>query len=149
MSLADILEDIVEQYHLRKIASNGWFYMEISRGMPGLHQSGKVLNERLVTHLAKYGYAPCARTPALWKHTTRPVTFTLCVDNFGIKYVGKKHVDHLLSDLCDMYTITCDWVGELYLGLTIKRDYANGRVSISMPGYIAVILLRCQHPIPT
>ena len=108
MSLTDIPEEIVEQYHLRKIESNGWVYMEIRKGMPGLRQAGKVANERLVTHLATYGYAPCARTPALWKHTTRSVTFTLCVDDFGIKYVGKQHVDHLLNALRDMYTITCD-----------------------------------------
>ena len=56
--------------------------------MPGLKQTGKVANDLLVTHLAKYGYAPCQQTPVLWKHTSRPITFTLCVDNFGVKYVG-------------------------------------------------------------
>ena len=65
MSLADIPEEIVEQYNLRKIATNGWVYMEIRKGMPGLRQVGKVSNEHLVTHLAKYGYAQCARTTAL------------------------------------------------------------------------------------
>ena len=123
--------------------------MELRKGMPGLRKAGKVANERLTTHLANYGYAPCARTLLLWKNATRPITFTLCVDDFGIKYVGKQHVDHLLNALRDMYTITCDWKGELYLGLTIKWNYANGRVSISMPGYIAAVLLRFQHPIPT
>ena len=123
--------------------------MEIRNGMPGLKQAGKVANDRLITHLQKYGYSPCARTPALWKHATRPVTFTLCVDDFGIKYVGTENVEHLIRALRDMYTITVDWQGALYLGLTIKWDYTNGKVTISMPGYIAAVLRRFQHPIPS
>ena len=70
MDLADIPNEIVSQYNLRDLATNGWVYMEIRKGMPGLKQAGKVANDRLITHLHKYGYSPCARTPALWKHAT-------------------------------------------------------------------------------
>ena len=94
--------------------------MEIQKGIPGIKQAGKVANKRLVNHLAKYGYPPCKRTPALWKYKIRPITFTLCVDNFGIKYVGKQHINHLLHALQYLYTITMDWKGERYLGLTLK-----------------------------
>ena len=76
IQLVDIPDDIVEQYKFREIATNGWIYMEIRKGMPGLKQAGKVANDRLITHLAKYGYAPCKRTPVLWKHKSRPITFT-------------------------------------------------------------------------
>ena len=99
--------------------------MEIRKGMPGLKQAGKVANDRLVAHLAKYGYAPCKRARALWKYTSRPITFTLCVDDFGIKYVGKQHIEHQLNALQDLYTITEDWKGELYLGSTLKWDYVQ------------------------
>ena len=149
MQLTDIPDEIVNQYKLRAIATNGWIYMEIRKGMPGLKQAGKVANDRLVTHLAKYGYAPCKRTPALWKHKSRPITFTLCVDDFGIKYVGKQHIDHLLDALRDLYTITVDWKGELYLGLTLKWDYVRRQVNLSMPAYIPAVLLRFQHPSPS
>ena len=63
------------------------------------------------------------RTPALWKQKYRPITFTLRVDDFGITYIGLQHVNHLLNALQDLYSITCDWKGELYLGLTLKWDY--------------------------
>ena len=59
--------------------------MEICKGMPGLKQAGKLANERLKKHLHKYGYAPCARTPTLWTQVTLPITFTLVVDDFGVK----------------------------------------------------------------
>ena len=123
--------------------------MEIRKGMPGLKQAGKVANDRLITHLRKYGYAPCERTPALWKHSTRPVTFTLCVDDFGIEYEVTENVEHLLRALRDMYTITVDWKGALYVGITIVWDYANGKVTISIPGYIAVVLRQFQYLMPS
>ena len=38
-----------------------------------------------------------AHTPGLWRHVTRPVQFTLVVDDFGVKYVGKEHAVHLIK----------------------------------------------------
>ena len=40
--------------------------------------------------------------------------FTLLVDGFGIKYVGKKHHDHLLKILNKYYKIETKYNGELY-----------------------------------
>ena len=57
--------------------------------MPGLKQAGRIANNRLKAHLAKFGFAPVPRTLALWKHDTKPIFFSLVVDNFGVKYIGK------------------------------------------------------------
>ena len=38
-----------------------------------------------------------AHTPGLWRYVTRPVQFTLVVDDFGVNYVGKEHADHLIK----------------------------------------------------
>ena len=38
-------------------------------------------------------------TPGLWKHVSRPIAFTLVVDDFGVKYVGKKKDNHLVAAL--------------------------------------------------
>ena len=113
-----------------------------------LKQSDKVANYRLVEHLAKYGYAPCKRTPDLWRHATRPMVFTLCVDDFGMKYVGKQHASHLLDALRARYKIKCDWTGSLYLGLTIDWGYKRRRIMIPMPEYIPNVLLRFKHSTP-
>ena len=91
MSLDIIPEEIITQYKLRKIAVNGWVYMEIRKGMPGLKQAGKIAHDRLKTHLETYVYQPCRHTPALWTHTTRPISFTLVVKDFGVKYVVFRH----------------------------------------------------------
>ena len=47
-------------------------------------------------------------TPGLWLHKWRPFMFYLTVDDFGIKYVGEKHAQHLLSTLQEHYTVTTD-----------------------------------------
>ena len=65
MLLADIPQEIFDQYDLLSLAHNGYVYMEIRKGMPGLKQAGKVANTRLQKHLATYGYAPVPCTPSL------------------------------------------------------------------------------------
>lgn len=86
--------------------------------------------------LAKHGYRQCAYTRCLFKHETRPVAFSLVVDDFGIKYKGKEHADHLISVLEELYEITTDWTGCKYLGIVIDYDRKARTMRLSMPGYI-------------
>ena len=65
LSLDIILQEIIQQYDLLGLAKDGWVYMEIRKGMPGLKQAGKIAHGRLIKHLAQYGYTPCRHTPAL------------------------------------------------------------------------------------
>jgi hypothetical protein len=142
-------DEIIDQYHLRDLTDkNGWVYMEIRKGIPGLKQAGRIANDRLTKHLAKYGYAPVPRTPSLWAHATRPVQFSLVVDDFGVKYTGREHADHLLQALQDLYTVTEDATGSLFSGLTIEWHYDKRYVDISMPMYIPALLHKFQHPMP-
>ena len=53
--------------------------------MPGLKQASRIANAQLTAHLAKFGYAPVPRAPSLWKQPTLDISFTLVVDDFGIK----------------------------------------------------------------
>jgi hypothetical protein len=139
---------IIDQYTLRDLAEDGWVYVEIQKGTPGLKQAGILANKRLQTHLAKYGYAPAKRTPALWTHHTRPITFALVIDDFGIKYVGEQHAGHLINAVKDLYGVSLDWTGSLYCGLTLKWDYQKRTLDVSMPGYVANALHKFQHPTP-
>jgi hypothetical protein len=117
--------------------------------MYGLPQAGRLANDLLVKCLAPNGYRPVRHTHGLWKHNTRTVTFTLVIDDFGIKYVGKEHVDHLLQALKQEYEVTEDWSGELYCGITLYWDYKDGTVDLSMPGYVDAALHKFQQKPPT
>ena len=68
----------------------------------------------IVSHLAHFGCAPVLKTPALWKHTTKPIIFSLVVDDFGVKYIKKENADHLVQAVQKLNTITIDWTGYLF-----------------------------------
>jgi hypothetical protein len=95
MMLSRLPEEIIQKYNLNALAVDGWFYIEIRKGMYGLKQAGLFANQLLQTRLAPFGYYPARHTPGLWLHKTRSISFTLVVDDFTVKYVGKHHAEHL------------------------------------------------------
>jgi hypothetical protein len=74
----------------------------------GIPQAGILANKRLHRKLAPFRYYECSNTLGLWHHESRPLTFTLVVDDFGIKFVNKNDVDHLISSIKKTYTLTKD-----------------------------------------
>ena len=79
--------------------------------MYGLPQSGKIAHELLKKGLSKAGHHPTQFTSGIWKHVWIPITFTLVVDEFGIKVEGNNHPNYLVSTLKKYYDITVDWKG--------------------------------------
>ena len=61
----------------------------------------------------------------LWKHNTKPTTFCLCVDDFGIGYFNEVDVNNLLQSLQNNYTATVDWSLKNIYGLTFDWKYHN------------------------
>jgi hypothetical protein len=68
-----------------------------SERMYGLPQAGILTNELLQRNLAKDGYRPTTHTHGFWTHDTRPISFSLVVDDFGVKYAGREHAEHLMA----------------------------------------------------
>ena len=101
-NINNIREEIIVQYNLGKFATNWVVHMEIRKGIAGLKQAGKINNQRLQKHLSKYIYTLVAQTLALWCHLTNNITFTLCVNNAGIKYIQHK-LQYLLNALWDLF----------------------------------------------
>ena len=104
--------------------------------------------ELLEKRLNGKGYRQSKYTPGLWKHDTREIQLTLVVDDFGIKYVGKENVVHLIETLKKHYTISKDWGENKNVGLTLDWDYKGKLVHLSMPGYIEKALKRFGHERP-
>ena len=145
-----IPQEIINEYDVMKlVAIDGYVYVEITGAMYGLAQSGRIANQDLQKHLAKYGYYPSQRTPGLWKHRTRKINFTLVVDDFGIKYTNKNDIDHLIDAIKEKYPIKIDWEGSKYIGIDLKWDYTKREVTLSMKGYATRALKQFQHPMPT
>jgi hypothetical protein len=116
--------------------------------MYGLRQAGLLANQLLQTRLAPFGYYPARHTPGLWLHKTRPISFTLMLDDFSVKYVVKQHAEHLRNALLRTYELTTDWNATVYSGMTMKWEYKNITCDISMPGYVSKVLSKFQHDAP-
>jgi hypothetical protein len=148
MLLSHFAEEIVQQYNLNALAIDGWVDIEIRKGMYGLKQSGLLANQFLQTRVAPFGYYPSRHTPGRWLHKNRPISFTLVVDDFAVKHVGKQHAEHIRNALLRIYELTADWTATMYSGMTLKWDYKNRTCDISMPGYVSNILSKFQHDAP-
>ena len=100
--------------------------MEIQKGMYGLPQAGIILTIKLLKqHLTNTGYYETPVTPRLWKHVHRPITFSLVVDNFGIKYIGEEHFHHLVDAIkeeynAEIYETKGHYCGINSIGITTK-----------------------------
>ena len=134
-----------KQYNLARLALNGYVHLEMRRDVWGLPQAGILANKRLRCKLAPFGYFEHRSTPRLWTHVSRPISFTLVVDDFGVKYVNKADADHLVASIKSTYTLSEDWTGNLYCGIALNWDYENRTVDISMPGYIKKKLQEYKH----
>jgi hypothetical protein len=99
MLLSRFPEEIIQKYNLNALAVDGWVYIKIRKGMYGMKHAALLANQLLQTRLAPFGYYPARHTPGLWMHKTRPVSFTLAVDDFAANYVGKRHAEHLRNAL--------------------------------------------------
>ncbi len=137
IKLSDIPNEVIREYKLReKATKNGSIYIRAKRGMYGLPQAGLLANELFKKRLNKHEYRQSKLVPGLWKHDTRPIQFTLVVDGFGIKYVGKEHAQHLKNTLKEHYKLTCNLTGKQYIRITLDWDCNKHHVHLSMPNYV-------------
>ena len=95
--------------------------------MYGLPHARIIAQKLLEERLNKAGYHQSDKSPGFWKHEWRPVALSLIVDDFGVKYVGDDHAKHLIKVLEEHYTVTQDWKGERYSGITMDWDYHHAR----------------------
>eukprot|EP00804_Cyclotella_cryptica_P016746 CCRYP_002051-RA/>CCRYP_002051-RA protein AED:0.35 eAED:0.35 QI:0/0/0/0.66/1/1/3/0/318 len=149
LKLADISATIIDLYHLRDIAQDGYIFVRIQKGMYGLPQAGIIAQRLLEQRLHANGYHQSKSNPGFWTHHWQPICFALCVDDFRVRYVGKEHADHLINKLKGHNDISTDWEGCRYIGLTLHWDYRNHLVRLSMPGYCEKAGQRFHHPKPT
>ena len=61
-----------------------------------MKQAGKITNDQLKSFLLPYGYIK-TYTPGLWTHKTKNISFTLIVDDFGVKYTNQKYAQELMN----------------------------------------------------
>eukprot|EP00804_Cyclotella_cryptica_P009655 CCRYP_011199-RA/>CCRYP_011199-RA protein AED:0.40 eAED:0.40 QI:0/-1/0/1/-1/1/1/0/244 len=68
LKLSDIPSNIIELYHLRDIAHDGYVFVRIQKGMYGLPQAGIIAQKLLEQCLQANGYHQSKINPGFWTH---------------------------------------------------------------------------------
>jgi hypothetical protein len=116
--------------------------------MYGLPQARIISQDLLTKQLHKAGYRQSKVTPGYWCHNWHPISFTLIVNDFGVKYINKDDVKHLMNIPEQNFKINTDWDSTQYLGLTIDWDCDTWKVHLSMPWDIKTALIQFGHEPP-
>ncbi len=137
MKLSHLPPNFVKFYNLKNMANNdGTIFVKIQKGVYGLPQASILMQNLLKKQLNQHSYQQSKVTPGLWKHDWWPISFTLCVDDFGVKYIGQEHAKHLAKILNEHYKCSIDWDGKRYLGMNMDWDYDSHRVHVLMLDYV-------------
>ena len=116
---------------------HGCVVAEVKKGIYGLAQAGILARQRLFELLNKNGYKALSEDhPCLFKHEVNDIVFCLVVDDFGVKYKKKEHVQHLIDTLEQLYAIKVNWAGNACVGFNIEHDKVEQTLTLSIPRYI-------------
>jgi hypothetical protein len=138
--------EIIDKYQLEPYFTNDTVIIEINKALYGLPQApGKIAQDSLVELLRAHGYTQCENTPCIFRHAIRTTTFSLVVDDYGVKYNNKEDAEHLIAALQTKNAIKINWNGDKFLGLKLDWNHADGYVELSPPGYIDKVLTRFAH----
>ena len=67
--------------------------------MYGLPHPGTLAEELLKDRVLQHDYLEVLHTPGLFWQKNQPIWVTIVVDDSGIKYSGKEHIEQLLGIL--------------------------------------------------
>eukprot|EP00956_Cyclotella_meneghiniana_P000475 scaffold553_cov70-Cyclotella_meneghiniana.AAC.1 len=108
----------------------------VIRGMYGLPQAGSLGHDLLEERLNQEGYFQSQIVPGV-------------VDDFGIKYLRKEDLDHLIKSLEKYYDMTVDLEGKEYVKIELDWDYDKRQVHLSMMPYLQKALRQFDNVVPT
>ena len=143
-----IPQAIIDHYNIDEYAVDGFVYAKINKAWYGLRQSGRIAHDDLVAHLAKHDYVKAKYTEGFFRHKTRDISFTLVVDDFGIKYTNLEDVEHLNRILREKYKYKVDMAAKQYIGIHLNWDYKKRELICSMDGYVEKALQEFMHTPP-
>ena len=141
-----IPQEIIYAYNLATLVDNqGWIYMRNEKGIYGIKQARIIAKQKLLKHMAPFGYHPVKHTPGIWLHDNRNSIFFLVVDDFCVQYSSMADADHFFNFLRAKYLITVDMETTVYIGIKIDWEYVHRTVTLSMPNYVRKALHIFQH----
>ena len=148
LPLALLPKEIVEQYKLTTVRKGRMCVCRNPTGNVRI-ETGKT-NCKGLSDLEHWTTRLLPMQSHTWPvdHKWRPIMFSLVVDDFGVKYVGKEHANNLIKKKKKYHPLSVDWTGSLYCGIMFKRNHKNRWVDLSIPVYVEACPQEFQHPKP-
>jgi hypothetical protein len=126
------VETMIE-FDLQQYANDDNVLFQVDGTMYGHPVAGRIANADLVEHLGQHGYIQDPNIPSFFENAINQVSFTLVVDDFGIKYTGADTLKDLIRVLELRYIIKVDMSGKKYVGIRLDWDYVANTVTLDMP----------------
>ena len=140
---------IIKYYNLDTLIVDGYVYAQINRAWYGLKKGGKIAHDNLFQHLKQHGCVCAGVTDGLFKHVTQDISFTLVVEDFGIKYTREADVQHLIKIMRKKYTFKVDFKAQQYIGIHLDWNSDKQELKCSMKGYVEQVLTKLEHVLTT
>ena len=133
IAVKNIPSETMMEFDLHRYADSGNVLFQVDGTMYGHPVAGRIANEDLVSHLAQHGYIQDPNIPSFFENSLNKVSFTLVVDDFGVKYTGVENLQDLIRVLELRYIIKVDTSGQKYVGIRLAWDYLANTVTLDMP----------------
>ena len=147
--IKNIPETVLLKYDLQQYIVDSHILFRVDGTMYGHPAAGRLSNEDLVTLLAADGYIQDPAIPCLFKHITSNISFTLVVDDFGVKFTDMADFDNLVTVLQKKYKVHIDLTGQKYIGVNLDWDYQDNTLTTDMPTVVPAALHRfCPTQLP-
>ena len=88
------------------------------------------------------------KTNGLFTHVLRDISFTLVINNFGIKFTIKQDCDYLIKMMREKYKFKVNYEAKQYIKIHLQWDYVKREVVCSMEGYVTKALEELEHIFP-
>jgi hypothetical protein len=145
----DIPISLLAKHDLNKFVVDGHILCRVDGTMYGHPFAGRGANTALVAHLLEHNFVQDSNIPCLFTHRTRCISFTLVVDDFGVKYNNLADFNFLVDCLKSKYDLHVDLTGSKYVGVRLDWDYTANTLVTSMPTYVAAGIARfCPEGLP-
>ena len=143
-----VSDAVLIKHDLHQYVVDGHILFRVDKSMYGHPAAGRLANEDLVALLASDGYIQYANIPCFSSHVASPISFTLVVHDFGVKYTNKAGPHALVATLEKKYEVKTDITGGKYGAVSLDWDYASNTLETSMPNFVSapieiLALLQC------
>jgi len=85
MSLDHFPKDFIQRYDIHNKSTNVVVYVALKQGINGLPQAGLLAQELLEHRLYQHVYTQSNKTMRFSTHSWRPISFSLVVNDSGVK----------------------------------------------------------------